>query len=133
MRVVQKTLRQIQRTSSSLRHVNCGPGHIKSIYSSAYSDFTIQLNVSALLLEISRQFYARYSATLVPNAGHILQVTQCVLWSLTYTKYLQLLIVRSQYSTEPDCAATRDMPPLGYALYCNIRAIYSAHPPGYAL
>jgi hypothetical protein len=133
MHVILQTWCQIQRTSSSFRYVNSNPGHIQCIYSSAYSGLNIQLNVSALQLEISRQFNVPYTANLVPNAAHTLQVTQCVLWSLTYTKYLQLLIVRLQYSTEPDCAATRDMPPLGYALYCNIRAIYSAHPPVYAM
>jgi hypothetical protein len=56
---------QIQRTSSSLRCDKCGPGHIQCIYSSTYSDFNIHLNVSALLLEISRQFSARYTANLV--------------------------------------------------------------------
>jgi hypothetical protein len=30
--------------------VNCGPGQMQSIYSSAYSDFNIHLNISALLL-----------------------------------------------------------------------------------
>jgi hypothetical protein len=34
---------QIQRTSYSLRCVHCGPGHIQSIYSSAYLCFNIQL------------------------------------------------------------------------------------------
>jgi hypothetical protein len=43
MRVIQQTWCQIQRTSSSFRYVNCGPGHIQCIYSSAYLDFNIQL------------------------------------------------------------------------------------------
>jgi hypothetical protein len=59
---------QIQRTSSNLRYPNCGPGHIWCIYSSAYSGFNIQLNVSALLLEISGQCNAL-----------------CELWSPPYT------------------------------------------------
>jgi hypothetical protein len=46
---------------------------------------------------------------LVPNTAHILQFTQCVLWSRTYTKYLQLLIVRPQYSAERICAAIGDI------------------------
>jgi hypothetical protein len=37
MRVVLQIWSQIQRTSSSLRYVYCGSGHIRSIYSSAYS------------------------------------------------------------------------------------------------
>jgi hypothetical protein len=129
---IQQIWFQIERTSSSLQYVKCGPGHIQCIYSSAYSVFNFHLNVSAPLLQISRACHARYTANLEPNAAHVLQFTQCVLWSLTYTKYLQLLIVRSQYTTEPDCAATRDMPPFGCALYCNIGAKYSAHPPVYA-
>jgi hypothetical protein len=128
MRLIQQSLCQIQRTSFRLRYVNNDPGHIQCIYSSAYSGLSTQLNVSALQLEISRQFNVRYTANVVPNTAEILQFTQCSLWSLTYTKYLQLLIVRPQYSTEPDCAATRDMPSFACALYCNISAIYSAHP-----
>jgi hypothetical protein len=45
LRVIQQTWCQIQRTSSSLCYVNCGPGHIQSTYSSAYSAFNIQLKV----------------------------------------------------------------------------------------
>jgi hypothetical protein len=50
----------IKRTPSSVRYVNCDPAHIQCNYSSAYSGFNIQLNVSGLLLEISRQFNAWY-------------------------------------------------------------------------
>jgi hypothetical protein len=60
--VILQTWCQIERTSSGLRYVNCGPGHIQYIYSSAHSDFNIHLNLSALLLEISRQFNERYTA-----------------------------------------------------------------------
>jgi hypothetical protein len=81
MRVIVQTWSQIQRTSSSLYYVHCGPGHIQCSYSSAYTGFNIQLNVSALLLEISRQFYERYTANMVPNTAHILQFTLCELWS----------------------------------------------------
>jgi hypothetical protein len=104
-RVVLQTWCQIQRTSYSLRYVNCGPGHMQCNYSSEYSVFNIQLNVSALLLEISRQFNARYTANLATNTAHILQFTLCELSSRPYTKYLQLLIVGPQYSTERICAA----------------------------
>jgi hypothetical protein len=72
---------QIQRTTSGSCYVNCVPRHLQCIYSSAYSGFNIQLNVSALLLEISRQFNARYIARLVPNTALVLQFTLCVLWS----------------------------------------------------
>jgi hypothetical protein len=34
---------QIQRTSYGLRNVNCGPGHIQSIFCTAYLGFNIQL------------------------------------------------------------------------------------------
>jgi hypothetical protein len=133
MHVILQTWCQIQLTSSSFRYVNSDPGHIQCIYSSAYSGPNIQLILSALLLEMSRQFHARYTANFVPDTAHILQFTQCVLWSRTYTKYLQLLIVRPQYSTDPACAATREMPPFRCALYCNIGAIYIAHSPVYGL
>jgi hypothetical protein len=81
MRVIVQTWIQIQRTSSSLYYVDCGPGHIQCSYSSAYTGFNIQLNVSALLLEISRQFNERYTANMVPNTAHILKFTLCELWS----------------------------------------------------
>jgi hypothetical protein len=129
MRVILQHRCHIQRTSSSFRYVNSDPGHIQCIYCSAYSGLNIQLNVSALQLEITRQFNVRYTANLVPNTAKILQFTQCVLWSRTYTRYLQLLIVRPQYSTESDCAAVGDMPIFGCALYCKYGAIYNAHPP----
>jgi hypothetical protein len=61
--------------------VNCVSGHIQCNYSSAYTGFNIQLNVSALLLEISEQVNARYISSLVPNTAHILQFTLCELWS----------------------------------------------------
>jgi hypothetical protein len=75
----------IQRTASSLRGVNCGPGHIHCKYISAYSGFNIQLNVSPPLFEICREFNAPYTANFVPNAYHSLLFTQCELWSRTYT------------------------------------------------
>jgi hypothetical protein len=34
----------------------------------------------------------RYTANLVPNTAHILQLTVCELWSRTYTMHLQLRI-----------------------------------------
>jgi hypothetical protein len=53
---------QIQRTSSISCYVKCGLGPIQYLYSSAYSCFNIELNVSALLLEISRPFNVQYTA-----------------------------------------------------------------------
>jgi hypothetical protein len=69
MHVILQILCQIQSPFSGFRYVNCGPGHIQCISSSAYSDFNVHLNVSALLLEISRQFNSRYTANLLPNAA----------------------------------------------------------------
>jgi hypothetical protein len=129
MSVIVQTWCQIQRTSSNLRYVNCGPGHIQCIYSSIYSDFNIHLNVSAMLLEISWQFTARYTANFVPNTAHILQFTLRELWSRTYTMYLQLRIIRPQYSTEPICAATRENWTFRCALHCKFGVKYSAYPP----
>jgi hypothetical protein len=109
MRVILQTWCQIQRTSSSLRYVKLGPGHIQCIYSSAYSVFSIKLNVSALLLEISRQFNARYTVNLVPHKAHMLQYTLSDMWSQPYTMYLQLLLFKLQYSAERISAAIGDM------------------------
>jgi hypothetical protein len=123
----------IAHTLSSLRYVDCGPGHIQCNYSYAYSGFNIQRNVSPLLLEISRQFNERNTATLVPYIAHILQFTLCGLWSRTYTMYLQLRIFGRQYWTERVCAAAGDISTFGCALYCKFGAIYNAHPPVYAM
>jgi hypothetical protein len=133
IRVILQILCQIQSPTSGLRYVNCGPGHIQCIYSSAYSDFNVHLNVSALLLEISRQFNARYTANLVPNTAHILRFTLCELWSRTYRMYLQLHIFRLQYSFERICAAIVHITTIQCASYCILGAKYSAHPPVYAM
>jgi hypothetical protein len=109
IRVIQQTLCQIQRTSSRLRYATCGPGHIQSIFSTAYSGFNILLNLSALLLEISGHVDARYTANLVSNTAHIVQFTLCELWSRTYTMHLQLRIFRLQCSSERICAAIGDV------------------------
>jgi hypothetical protein len=69
----------------------------------------------------------------VPNTAHIIKLTQCVVWSRSYTKYLQLLIFRPQYSIERICAAIGDIPTLRCALYCKFGAKYSAHHPAYAI
>jgi hypothetical protein len=96
-RVILQIWRQIQRTSSSLRCVNCGPGHIQYNYSSAYSGYNIRLNISALLLEIIGHIDARYTANLESNTAHIVQFTLCELRSRTYTMQWQLPIFRLQY------------------------------------
>jgi hypothetical protein len=127
MRGILQTWCQVQRTSSSFRHQDCGPRHIQCIYSSTYSGFNIQLNVSALLLEISWQCNARYTANLEPNAAHILQFTLCELWPRIYTKHLQLRIFRLQYSTERICVAIGDISTIQCALYCKLGAKYSTH------
>jgi hypothetical protein len=71
----------IQCTTSSLLNVDSGPGHIQCIYSSTYSGINIHLTVSVLLLEIYRQFNARYPAMFASSAAHIHQLTLCELWS----------------------------------------------------
>jgi hypothetical protein len=43
VRLILQTWCQIQRTTSSLRYLNCGPGHIQCTYSSEYLGFNIQL------------------------------------------------------------------------------------------
>jgi hypothetical protein len=45
----------------------------------------IQLNVAPLLLEIFRQFSECYTANMVPNTAHNLQISLCALWSRPYT------------------------------------------------
>jgi hypothetical protein len=133
VRIILQTWCQIQLTSPSSRYVNCGPGHIQCIYSSAYSDFNIRQNVSALLLYISRQFNARYTANLVPNTAHIVQFTLCEMWCRIYTKYLQLRIFMLQYSAVGICAAIIYITTIQCALYCKLGAKYSAYPPVYAM
>jgi hypothetical protein len=108
--VILQTWCQIQRTSPSLRCVNCGLGYLQSIFCSAYLGLNIQLNVPALLLETSRQVHARYSANLVPYVAHTLPFTQYVLWTRPYTMQLQRRIFRLQYSTESTWGAIGHMP-----------------------
>jgi hypothetical protein len=129
MSVIMHTRCQIQRTTTSLRNVNCGPGHIQCIYSTPYSDFNIHLKVTALLLEISRQFNVLYAAHSMPNTAHNHQFTQCELRSRTYTMHLQLCIFRLQYSSERISAAIGDISTIQWALYCKHGAKYSSRPP----
>jgi hypothetical protein len=133
MSVILQAWCQLQCTSSSLRYVNCAPGHIQCIYSSAYSDFNIHLNVSALLYEISRQFNASYTASLVPNTARILRFMLCELLSQAYTMHLQLRIFRLHYSSQGRSPAIGDISSIQWALYCKLGANYSAHPPVYAM
>jgi hypothetical protein len=124
---------QIHRTSSSLRYVNCGPGNIQFIHNSSYSGNNIQLNVSALQLEIFRHFDARCTANLVSNTAHIVRFTLCELWSRTYTKHLWLRLFGLQYSAVAICAVMVDITSIQCALYCTLGAKYRAHPPVYAM
>jgi hypothetical protein len=107
--------------------VNCGSGHIQCIYCSAYSDFNIHLNVSSLLLEISHQFNARYTAILGPNTAHILQFKLYDLWVRPYTKYLQLRMFMLQYSAAGICGAIVAITSIQCALYCILGSRYRAH------
>jgi hypothetical protein len=133
MGVILQTWCQIQRVSSRLRYVNCGPGHIQGIYCSAYSVFNIPLKVGPMLLEVSRQFNERYTASSVPITAHILQLSLCELWSRTYTMHLQLRIFRLQYSTVGTWAAIVDITSIECALFCKLGAKYRAHLPVYAV
>jgi hypothetical protein len=133
MRVILQTWCQIQRTSSSIRYMICGSGQIQSIYSSWYSGHNIQLNVSALQLEVFQHFDACYTANIVPNAAHILQFTLRELWYGPYTLHLQLRIFRLQYSSERICAAIVHITKIQCALYCILGAKYRAHSPVYAV
>jgi predicted RNA-binding Zn-ribbon protein involved in translation (DUF1610 family) len=125
VRVILQSGCRIQRTTTRLHYVYCGPGHIQSIYSSAYSDFNMQLNVSALLMDISRQFNESITEIWVPNTAHNRRFTQCVLWTRTQTKYVQLRIFRLQYSNEGSSPAIGDISTIQCALCRKLGAKYS--------
>jgi hypothetical protein len=133
MRLILQTWYQIQRKSSTLRYLNCRPGHIHCKYSSTYSGFNIPLNVSALILGICRQINTPYTANLVPNTAHSHQFKLSELSSRTYTMYLQLHIFRIQYSAERIFAVIGDITKTQCALYCKLGDNYSAHPPAFAM
>jgi hypothetical protein len=133
MRVILQTWSQIQRTSSSLYSVVCGPIHIQCIYSFAYSGVNNHLNVSALILVIYRQFNALYTANWEPNTAHILQFSLCDLWSRPYTKYFQHRIFRLQYSAEGSSPAIVGISTNQWALYCKLGANYSALPADFTM
>jgi hypothetical protein len=75
----------------------------------------------------------RYTANMVPNTAHILQLTLSELWSRTYTMYLQLHIFMLQYSSERICAAIGGISTIEWALNSKHGAKYSADPPVYAM
>jgi hypothetical protein len=133
MRVILHSWCQIQRTSCSLRYVTCGPGHIQSIFSTAYLGFNIQLKVAPLLFDVSRRFNERNTANLVTITAHILQLSECKQWSRTYTMYLQLRIFRLQYSAVGICDAVVEITTIQCALYFKHGAKYSAYPPAFAM
>jgi hypothetical protein len=133
MLVILQTWCQIHRTSPGLRYVNCSPGHIQCICSSAYSDFNIHLNASALLSEICRYLDARYTVNLVRNTAQILRFKLCELWPRKSTMHLNLRIFSLQYSSAPFCAAIGDNSTTLWALYWKHGAKYRAHSPVYAL
>jgi hypothetical protein len=112
MLVILQQRRQIQRTISSLRNVDCGPGHTHCNYRSTYSGINIQQNVAPLLLKICRQFTAWYTTNLVPiqrvtsslhnvnggpglikwiysysNSGFIIQLNVCALLLEIYRQF----------------------------------------------
>jgi hypothetical protein len=128
MCVIVKTWCLIQLTPSGLPYVNCGPRHIQCSCNYPYSGFNIRLNVSALPLEISRQFNVRYTANLVPNTAHTLRFALYELCSRTYTMHFQLHIFRLQYSTERICAAIGVVSTILCLLNCKLGAQHSAHP-----
>jgi hypothetical protein len=80
-----------------------------------------------------RRVNACYTANMVPNTAHTLQLSLCELWSRTYTMYLQLRIFRLQYSSERICAAIGNISTIQSSLYCKLGAKYSAHHPLYAM
>jgi hypothetical protein len=102
-------------------------------YSTAYSDFNSQLNVSALLMEISGQFNSCCTTNFAPNAAHIPQFTLCELWSRKDTIYPQLLIFWQQYSSERICAAIGHNGTFRCALHCKFGVKYSEYRPVYAV
>jgi hypothetical protein len=130
---ILQTWCQIQCTAHSLRYVTCGPRHIQCNYSTAYSGFNIQLNVSPLLLQISRQFNERCFANVVPNTPHVLQFTLFELRSRTYAIEIQLRIFRLQYSAERITAGIGDVPTCRCALNFKFGAKYRAHLPIYSM
>jgi hypothetical protein len=58
----------------------------------------------------------------VLNTAHNRQFTQCVLWSRTDTKHLQLRIFRHQYSTKRSTATIEDMSTIHRVIYYKLDA-----------
>jgi hypothetical protein len=133
MSVILQARCQLQRTFFCLRYVNCGPGHVDCIYSSAYSDFNIQMKVGPLLLEVSPQCNERYTASLVSNTAHIVQFTLCGLWSRIIQSIYSSVYLCFNIQLQVSAAAIVDITTVQCALYCKLSAKYSAHPPVYAM
>jgi hypothetical protein len=121
MRVILHICCQIQGTISGLGYVNYGPGQIKYIYISCYSGINIQFNMSSSILVIYRQFNARCTPHLLPNAGHKIRFTPCLFWTREIPIYLHFLLFRLQYSIERISAAIGDIS----TKKCVILHIYS--------
>jgi hypothetical protein len=105
---------------------------VPAIYN-AVTALHIQLNVSKMLLEISRQFKPRNTANMVPNTAHILQFTLCGLCSRPYTIQYQVRLVRLEYTADRIFPAMGHISKIQCALYWKLGANYSAHPPAFAM
>jgi hypothetical protein len=72
---------QIQRTMFGLHYVNYGPGQIQYNFISWYWGFSIQLNITPLLLVVYRQIDACCTPYLLPKQGNDIRFTLCQVWS----------------------------------------------------
>jgi hypothetical protein len=133
MRVILHSWCQILRTSSSLRYVNYGPGHIQYIllrtFRHQYSSERICAaigNISTIQSSLYCKLGAKYSAHHPVYA----------MWTMktgTYTKCFQHRIFSLQYSAVGICAAIVHITTIQCALYRILGAKYSAHPPVFAM
>jgi hypothetical protein len=69
MRAILHIYCRMQPNSTRLRNVKSGPTQIQCNYSSSYTGFNIQLNISPTRLVVYRHIYARYTPHLLPNAA----------------------------------------------------------------
>jgi hypothetical protein len=101
MRVLLHTWCQTQRASFSLGYGNCGSGHIKCSYRSIYSGFNIHLNISELLLEISRQlsaFVLKLDATYwAPSPIYALLTVVPAIYSVFTAQHIQASLFSRTY------------------------------------
>jgi hypothetical protein len=133
MRFILQTWCQIQRTSSRLRCVNCGPGHIQGIYSSAYWGFNYSaVGFCAAMVDITWIQCALYCKLCAKYSAQPL-FTLCELWCRPYTMHLQLRIFRLHYSSQGRSPAIGGISSIQWALYCKVGANYSPHPTVYAM